>query len=133
MNQPLGRHLLVEFHDCNTAVINDLERIRQALLQAATLAEATIVTDVFHQFNPHGISGVVVIAESHIAIHTWPEHRCASIDIFSCSPKMKTERITPFLQTVFEAESTMCREFERGGKQPKFQSGPDLNPREARI
>ena len=110
----LGRHLLIEYYGCDLDVINSKDKIREALLEAARRANATIITDVFHTFNPHGISGVVVIAESHVAIHTWPEHRCASVDIFSCSNKMNPEVIEGFLKDVFRARKSACRELERG-------------------
>ena len=105
---------MIEYSGCDLNVINNRELIREGLLEAARRANATIVTDVFHTFNPHGISGVVVIAESHIAIHTWPEYACASVDIFSCSDKMKPELIEGFLKDVFKAKTSACREFERG-------------------
>ncbi len=110
----LGRHLLIEFFECDDLIINNRDLIREALLEAARRANATIVTDVFHTFNPHGLSGVVVIAESHIAIHTWPEYRCASVDVFSCSKKMTPEVVEGFLKDVFRAKTSVCRELERG-------------------
>lgn len=110
----LGRHILIEYYGCDAAIINDVEKIRFALLDAARRANATIVTDLFHAFNPQGISGVVVIAESHIAIHTWPEHRCASVDIFSCGSKMQPEVIEDFLKDAFIAQRTTRLELKRG-------------------
>ncbi|MEX2146463.1 MAG: adenosylmethionine decarboxylase, partial [Candidatus Rokuibacteriota bacterium] len=80
----LGRHLLLELFDCDSDAINNLEFVKAALVEAAKRAQATIVDVVFHEFNPFGVSGVVVIAESHLSIHTWPEYRYAAVDIFSC-------------------------------------------------
>ena len=71
--QALGRHLLLELFDCDAEAINSLETVKTSMVEAAKRAQATIVDVVFHEFNPFGISGVVVIAESHLAIHTWPE------------------------------------------------------------
>ncbi|MBU6153345.1 MAG: adenosylmethionine decarboxylase [Bdellovibrionales bacterium] len=110
----LGRHLLLEFSGCDRELINSLDHVRECMLESAKLSNAQIVTDVFHRFNPHGLSGVVVIAESHIAIHTWPEHGCASVDVFSCGAAMKPERIEAFLKEKFKAEHSAGREFERG-------------------
>lgn len=110
----LGRHLLLEYYDCDLQKINDTDFIRKVLLEAAVKAKATIVTDVFHRFNPHGVSGVVVIAESHLAIHTWPEHACASVDIFSCSNKMRPELIADFLKEALGAQEMTSMELERG-------------------
>ncbi len=81
---PLGRHLLVEFSGCDAGVLSDLALVTQAMLRAAVASGATIVTHSFHHFSPHGVSGAVIIAESHLAIHTWPEHGFAAVDFFSC-------------------------------------------------
>ena len=80
----LGRHVLLELYDCDADLLKlpaDAERI---LLDAATAMGATIVDSHFHAFPVHGVSGVVVIAESHLTVHTWPEHRYAAVDVFSC-------------------------------------------------
>ena len=80
----LGRHLLAEFYDCETDALNDPEQIEQLMNEAARLSGATVVQSVFHAFSPHGVSGVVVVEESHLAVHTWPEYRYAAVDYFSC-------------------------------------------------
>ena len=71
--EALGRQILVEFYDCDSSSINDVEFIEEAMLNATKEANATIISHNFHKFSPYGVSGVVVIAESHVAIHTWPE------------------------------------------------------------
>ena len=81
---PLGRHLLAEFHDCESPALNDPARIEALMNEAARLSGATVVQSVFHAFSPHGVSGVVVVEESHLAVHTWPEYRYAAVDYFSC-------------------------------------------------
>ncbi len=81
----LGVHYLAEYYNCNVLAINDIEVIESIMTTAADLAEATIVKTFCHQFSPHGVSGVVVIAESHLTIHTWPEYEYAAVDLFSCS------------------------------------------------
>ncbi len=80
----LGTHLIVELFDCNEFAINDSQRVEEILLTAAELSGATIVKPFFHTFSPYGVSGVIVIAESHFTIHTWPEHGYAAVDIFTC-------------------------------------------------
>ncbi len=112
--RPLGLHYLIEYYDCDSEIISSPIQIRKILLEATQKSNATIVADVFHSFNPHGVSGVVVIAESHVAIHTWPEHRCASVDIFSCSKKMDPIMIQTFLHSAFAAKSVMSTEIKRG-------------------
>lgn len=114
MKKNLGSQLLAEFYDCDPTAINDKEVIRSAMLQAAVAANATIVADIFHEFNPHGISGVVVIAESHIAIHSWPEHACASVDIFTCSENLDTKAAVDCLQALFKSQRVEVRSVARG-------------------
>ncbi len=110
----LGRHLLVELFDCDPDVINNLEAVKGALIEAAKRAQATIVDVVFHEFNPFGISGVVVIAESHLSIHTWPEYRYAAVDIFSCGEALQPEVAANYLVEQFAAERTSIVEMQRG-------------------
>ena len=110
----LGRHLLVELFDCDPDVIDSLESVKEALIEAAKRAQATIVDVVFHEFNPFGISGVVVIAESHLSIHTWPEYRYAAVDIFSCGDALQPEVAASYLVEQFAAERTSIVEMQRG-------------------
>lgn len=110
----LGRQLLVEFYDCDPQILNDKEKVRCALRQAAVEAGATIVTDVFHEFNPHGISGVVVIAESHLAIHTWPEFDFAAVDLFTCGNDVIPNLAMTHLQKALKADRLSIMELKRG-------------------
>lgn len=112
--RPLGRHLLIELYGCPASLLNDLSFLREAMLGAARDCKATIVTDVFHRFQPHGLSGVVVVAESHLAVHTWPEHGCASVDVFSCGATMQPERVELFLKERLQAASSSLLEVARG-------------------
>ena len=109
----LGRHLLVEFTGCEAAVLADLERITAAMLEAARASGATIVTHSFHHVSPHGVSGAVIIAESHLAIHTWPEHRFAAVDYFSCGA-VDTGAALALLQTALGATATETLSLTRG-------------------
>jgi len=110
----LGRHLLLELFDCDLDAINNLETVKGALIEAAKRAQATIVDVVFHEFNPFGVSGVVVIAESHLSIHTWPEYRYAAVDIFSCGDILQPEIAANYLVEQFGAERTSVVEMQRG-------------------
>ena len=110
----LGRHLLLELFDCDLDAINNLEAVKGALIEAAKRAQATIVDVVFHEFNPFGVSGVVVIAESHLSIHTWPEYRYAAVDIFSCGDTLQPEIAANYLVEQFGAERTSVVELQRG-------------------
>jgi S-adenosylmethionine decarboxylase len=110
----LGRHLLLELFDCDPDAINNLEAVKGAMVEAARRAQATIVDVVFHEFNPFGISGVVVIAESHLSIHTWPEYRYAAVDIFSCGDVLQPDVAASYLVEQFAAERTSAVEMQRG-------------------
>jgi S-adenosylmethionine decarboxylase len=80
----LGRQVLLELKDCNPEVLNDLEFLRSCLRDTAEQIGATVVGESFNQFSPQGVSGVIIIAESHICIHTWPEYGYAAVDVFTC-------------------------------------------------
>src|SRR6516162_5407021 len=110
----LGRHLLLEMFDCDPDAINSLEAVKGALIEAAKRAQATIVDVVFHEFNPFGISGVVVIAESHLAIHTWPEYRFAAVDVFSCGEVLQPQLAAEYLAERFTAGRISVVELGRG-------------------
>lgn len=110
----LGTHLLVELRDCNPRIIKDLEMVKNALVSAAKEAKATIVDISFHEFNPFGISGMVVIAESHLSIHTWPEYSYAAVDIFTCGDVIKPEVAASFLIKLFESRNPSIVELKRG-------------------
>ncbi|MCS7155778.1 MAG: adenosylmethionine decarboxylase [Bacteroidota bacterium] len=112
--QALGRQILVEFYQCDPEVLNDERRIRAILLEAVRQSKATIVADSFHAFSPHGVSGVVVIAESHVAIHTWPEYGYAAVDIFTCGETIDPWVIQRHLQQQFQSRSVSSMELKRG-------------------
>jgi S-adenosylmethionine decarboxylase proenzyme len=79
-----GKHLLVEFWGCNPSALDDITYLETQLRRAAKEACTTIVGVCLHQFSPTGVSGVVVIQESHLSIHTWPEVGYAAVDCYTC-------------------------------------------------
>jgi spermidine synthase len=110
----LGRHILVEFHGCSAEILNDVPRIEQDMLAAAKQSGATIISSVFHHFSPFGVSGVVVIQESHLAIHTWPEYRYAAVDLFTCGDSVNPWVSYESLKKAFEAAHGSAIELNRG-------------------
>ena len=88
----LGKHLLLELNDCDPKLLNDISFIRDVMLAAANESGATVLGESFHQFSPQGVSGVILIAESHLSVHTWPEHGYAGADIFTCGTRVKPEK-----------------------------------------
>ena len=110
----LGRHILVEFLDCDPAVLNDVTLIEQAMVAAAKGAGATVITSNFHHFSPYGVSGVVVIQESHLAIHTWPEYGYAAVDLFTCGEQVDPWIAFEQLKHTFVAQTYSAMECKRG-------------------
>lgn len=80
----LGHHTILDMYDCDSEILDNPKALKTIMLEGARMANATIITSHFHQFTPQGVSGCVIIAESHFNIHTWPEHRYAAIDLFTC-------------------------------------------------
>lgn len=109
----LGRHILVEFTGCNAEILNDVAMIEKSMIEAAQKAGATVINTNFHHFSPWGVSGVVVIQESHLAIHTWPEYRYAAVDLFTCGETVDPWVSFDWLKTALEA-SYSALEMKRG-------------------
>lgn len=110
----LGRQILVEFYGCEKAVLEDTELIHTYMREAAIQSGATVVTEVFHKFNPAGVSGMVVIAESHLAIHTWPEYGYAAVDLFTCGTEVDPWIGFSYLKEKLKATNHSATEVRRG-------------------
>lgn len=112
--QPLGKQYLVEFYNCNKELLNNTEKIRLIMEQAADTIGATIIDSKFHRFTPHGVSGMVLIAESHLAIHTWPEYGYAAFDLFTCSSKIDAVTCFQDVELKLEAKIKKITKLDRG-------------------
>jgi S-adenosylmethionine decarboxylase proenzyme len=110
----LGRHLLLELKGCDKEVLNDTGFLREVLLAAAGAAGATVLGESFHHFNPQGVSGVVIIAESHLCIHTWPEYGYAAADIFTCGNSVRPEKAAEVLVGKLGSKDYSIIEMRRG-------------------
>lgn len=110
----LGKHLLLDLKDCNKEVLNDLSFLQEVLLSAAKEAGATVIGESFHQFAPQGVSGVVIIAESHLFLHTWPEYDYAAVDIFTCGDSVKSEAAAKLIIERLQSQNPSIMELERG-------------------
>ncbi|MDC4224083.1 MAG: adenosylmethionine decarboxylase [Candidatus Manganitrophus sp.] len=110
----LGTHLLVELKDCNSKILNDVKKIEDILVTAAKEAKATIIESRFHKFSPFGISGVVVIAESHLTIHTWPEYGYAAVDIFTCGETLQPSVAASYIVSKLQSKNPSLVEMKRG-------------------
>lgn len=83
----LGIHLIVELHGVKPEILNDEPKLRRILIKACEKAGINVLGQFFHKFNPHGVTGIVIVSESHISVHTWPEFGYAALDIFTCGNK----------------------------------------------
>ncbi len=113
MSNALGNHILVEFMGCDPHIMNDVTAIERDMVLAAQKAGATVINSTFHHFSPFGVSGVVVIQESHLAIHTWPEYGYAAVDLFTCGD-MDAWISFDFLKEAFGAKNYGAIEMKRG-------------------
>lgn len=110
----LGKHVLIELNECNKDLLNDIEFLRTALSDVARQIGATVIKDTFYQFTPQGVSGVVIIAESHLSIHTWPEYNFAAVDVFTCGDVIEPKKAVKPLSEKLKARSTSYIEIKRG-------------------
>ncbi len=120
---PLGRHILVELYGSPSSVLDDVNRIEACMIHAANAANATVINTSFHRFSPHGVSGVVVIHESHLSIHTWPEHGFAAVDLFTCGDTIDPWKAYEALKSDLEATHGTTREIDRGQRIAPAQTG----------
>lgn len=110
----LGRHLIAEFADCDSLKLSDETFLEECLNEAVRKSGATIIRSVFHRYNPQGVSGVVVIAESHLSIHTWPEYNYAAVDFFTCGDSVDPYKAYEYMKEMLESKSSHLNELERG-------------------
>jgi S-adenosylmethionine decarboxylase proenzyme len=114
MTSPFGKHILAEYFECECTYLDSEPAIREVMLEAASISGSTIVGNIFHHFSPHGVTGVVVIAESHLAIHTWPEFRYASVDIFTCGTHLDPWAGFEYLKERLQSRKSLSKEIIRG-------------------
>ena len=114
MKHTVGKHVLADLHGCSSDLLKKVEYVADSMYEAARRSDATIVGKFFKQFDPWGVSGVIIIAESHITIHTWPEFGLASVDYFSCSEEPNIKAAIDYLAEAFEAQNVETVEMSRG-------------------
>lgn len=126
MEDPLGEHYLIELYDCENGLLDSLDTVSEAMMEAARLAGATIIDERFHKFSPQGVSGVIVIAESHLSIHTWPELGYAALDLFTCSHDLNINTAMELLKRTFKPGEVEVRYLPRGILNPAFRENSRL-------
>lgn len=112
--EPVGHHYIAEGSGCNPETIGKVETVEQILVRAAEVAGVTVWSISFHRFSPNGVSGVVVISESHLSVHTWPEYGYVALDIFTCGNTAKPEAAVEYALKEFGASSMHITEITRG-------------------
>lgn len=111
----LGRQVTVEFHDCEPGAFLSKTKVEKTMLAAAGESGATVISSNFHNFEPQGVSGVVIIAESHFTIHAWPEHNYAAVDIFTCSDSIDLDIAVESLRNGFQSKNTIISSDQNRG------------------
>lgn len=114
MKKSLGVHIILEFFGCDPNTLTRRDYVERVLMEAAQKANTHTIGTFFHQFKPHGVSGVIIIEESHISIHTWPEHGFAAIDFFYCSDEVDAEKFIEVVKEAFKPTKVSRVEFTRG-------------------
>jgi S-adenosylmethionine decarboxylase len=109
-----GTHIICELSGCDGRVLTDVDRVRSIMVEAAHEANAEILKVAFHRFQPHGVSGVVVIAESHLSIHTWPESGYAAVDFYTCGDHTDPWRACEYAARKLGCQSMLTTEVKRG-------------------
>jgi len=112
-NENIGRHCILELYQCDHAKLNDEAFIRTTLTSSAKIAGATLINLVTHSFKPQGVTGLALLAESHISIHTWPEIGYAAIDVFTCGDHAMPEKACELLFKDFLAKRSSFHNIER--------------------
>ena len=114
MLSTLGKHIILEMWGCCKDTIDNVEVVKEILVKAAESVKATLVDVVCHRFSPYGVTGVAILAESHIAVHTWPEHGYAAADIFICGSAINPRNAASYMTEAFYAKETSFLELNRG-------------------
>jgi S-adenosylmethionine decarboxylase proenzyme len=110
----IGLHLIIELCECkNKKLLTDVSEVERVMIAATKAAKATVIDSVFHRFQPCGVSGIVVIAESHLSIHTWPEYKYAAVDVFTCGNSTNPQKAFEVLKKEFKSRRFNVMKVER--------------------
>jgi len=122
----LGRQLTIEYYDCRQGILLSSDGVEKILLKGANDSGATIISSSFHKFEPQGVSGVVIIAESHFTVHAWPEHDYAAVDIFTCGDNINLDAAIHSMEESFgSGRVVISSDQNRGIISHPFESKPE--------
>ena len=117
----LARHLLLELYECDEHILDDADTLEKLMVQAAARLRATILDVFCHRFQPQGVTVAVIIAESHLTVHTWPEFGYAAVDVFTCGDSAAFDEITRYLAHTLRAGRITTQDFPRGPRVPEAE------------
>ena len=109
----VGKHCILELYGCDSAKLDDEAFLRDTITTAAKRAGATLLNLITHRFEPQGVTGLALLAESHISIHTWPESGYAAVDVFTCGDHTMPERACQVLAEELGATGQKLTSFRR--------------------
>jgi S-adenosylmethionine decarboxylase len=114
LSEVVGRHVIAELLGGNPNLLNDERYLRAALKEAAERAGGTVLDVTSHKFTPQGVTALALLSESHISIHTWPEHGYSAVDVFTCGSHTNPQLACDFLKKSLECTGESVRTLERG-------------------
>jgi len=117
----LAKHVIAEYYGCDPVVLDDPAFLEPILAEAARVSNATVMDSCLHKFSPQGVSGVLILAESHLAVHTWPEHSYAAVEIFTCGDTTDPEAGHRYLLDKLKPSHHELKVLERGDLQTAEQ------------
>ncbi|MEB3830316.1 adenosylmethionine decarboxylase [Phormidium sp. CCY1219] len=109
-----GTHCILELYDCPGELLDNAEAIAKTLREAAKVARSKVLNEVLHEFDPQGVTALLLLAESHISIHTWPESGYAAVDVFTCGENTKPKEACHFLAKTLQASDYSLQVISRG-------------------
>jgi S-adenosylmethionine decarboxylase proenzyme len=112
--ETISHHFLLELNGVNSKILDNLEYIQEGMVSCVRESGATYINDNFHKFSPQGVSGIILIAESHVSIHTWPESEYAALDVFTCGDFKIGQNITRNLIDLFSPTKYTNQYIKRG-------------------
>lgn len=116
----LGNHYLIDYYGCSEDMLKGVIMIKKIMLGAGIIGKLHIVEECFHQFKPSGVSGVLVLKESHFTIHTWPEYNYASVDLYLCDKTVDVSKIIKYLALELKSKDYDVNQINRGLKDESY-------------
>ena len=110
---PVGKHCILELYSCSSRKLDDEAFLRSTITNAVQQAGATLLQLISHRFDPQGVTGLALLAESHLSIHTWPESGYAAVDVFTCGDHTMPEKACAVLAAELSANDHKLTSFRR--------------------